>query len=387
MQLISTIIAYDLYIFILVTVLSFGLFIISGKDKPLYLGDLYHPPQDITPAEARYALTGDVEKRDIFSLLFYWAQKGTISIKEDMGGLEFIKVNEFGRDVPKYEKDLFRIIFNEYGNGNAVHTRDLAGKLYMPIWKVSGGIKGDYNNKDRSSQVKKIVLIITGTVLSAVPYMFLMARMGGALSNSAEISNEGAFISVGVGLLFALFTSFVSFVVRKWFTDGAEGNIGNTVWSIIMFLMVNGLLAAMGSTIGVTFGQVLKTAFFALILSFILGLIRMRTTYGHRQYQHIVGFRDSLAGAVKPNAVELIRNNPILFYENIPYAAAFNIGEEWGSKFEGLIDNPPDWYTGYDYKKFSPRQFGKHIEDLLSGISEELAPNPIPTGNIRAGMN
>lgn len=363
-------------VFLLALILLNGLiYQLVGKEKHLYKKDFRNPPSDLTPAEALYVLSGDVENKAVISLLYHWAQEGYLKFSEQGNDVLLMKEKDLPAEAKKYEKLFFYTIFNDYGDGNTISTKDLQGKLFGLVFKTQGDIKKQINKLDKSSALQRRLILTLVTIISTLPYMLYLSGIGLALSGSLSFS--GWVISFLAGLFFALPNSFYSFTIKKWLLDGFEKNIANTIWAGIMFVSVTLILGFIGGMNGIPKSQLLITSVFAVVLSFQLGFIRRKTPAMHRLHQQIQGFRNYLSDTKKEED-----SDSQVFYRHLPYALVFSTGYPWGSRFEGLIKETPSWYQGYSQTPFQPQIFARHLENQLETITQSMAAPPIPKGSI-----
>jgi len=106
---------YPFIIFLVLLILWYFV----GRDKKGPVVVQYKPPKDITPAEAGYLWDNKLKKRDLVSLIYYWAGNGILSIKEiKSAGLagndyELTKFNALPHDAKNFEQTIFRGLFVE----------------------------------------------------------------------------------------------------------------------------------------------------------------------------------------------------------------------------------------------------------------------------------
>ena len=74
--------------------------------------------------------------------------------------------------------------------------------------------------------------------------------------------------------------------------------------------------------------------------------IRCRTDRGHELLQKITGFKMFLEEAEKERLEELVDENPSYYYDILPYAYVLGVSDAWTKNFEGIVMQPPTWYSG-----------------------------------------
>ncbi|HPS28141.1 MAG TPA: DUF2207 domain-containing protein, partial [Bacteroidales bacterium] len=92
------------------------LWYVFGRDKKDAIVVQYKPPQDITPAEAGYLWDNKLHKRDLVSLIYYWAGHGLVSIKEIKApgkslDYELTRLHDLPAGAKSFEKKMFEGLF------------------------------------------------------------------------------------------------------------------------------------------------------------------------------------------------------------------------------------------------------------------------------------
>src|SRR5687768_11953541 len=84
----------------------------------------------------------------------------------------------------------------------------------------------------------------------------------------------------------------------------------------------------------------------AFILFYFANRFNKRTLAGNQTYQKLEGFRQFVAKAEKPVIERLLKDDPMYYDKTMPFALAFGYLSQWNRQFEGLLTQPPSWYTG-----------------------------------------
>ncbi len=124
----------------------------------------YYPPQKMDPAMAGYLIDNTADRRDITSLLPYWATKGIIRMEETTNGknalnrnLNFIKLKDLPTDSVDYELSLFNKIFT---GKEEVLASSIQGGIGEPLRLLSK--KSDQYYKQSKAKLNKWKLIVLG---------------------------------------------------------------------------------------------------------------------------------------------------------------------------------------------------------------------------------
>ena len=121
----------------------------------------------------------------------------------------------------------------------------------------------------------------------------------------------------------------------------------------------------------------------------IFGLAKFmaaKTRAGAIAYMDILGFQEFLNRAEKDRLIRMQDEN--LFSRFLPYALALGVAENWARAFEGIYQQPPQWYvspTGYG--TFNPKGFNLSLGAAMSSLSSAMfsAPRGSGTGGFGGG--
>lgn len=93
----------------------------------------------------------------------------------------------------------------------------------------------------------------------------------------------------------------------------------------------------------------LITGIYLFILAF---RYRKRTPHNNLLYGKALGFREFIDVADRERLEALAEENPLYFYDILPYAYALGLTDTWMRKFEGMLKNDVEWYHGSDFDSF-----------------------------------
>ena len=100
-----------------------------------------------------------------------------------------------------------------------------------------------------------------------------------------------------------------------------------------------------------------------------------RTKKNNELYGRILGFENFLIYTEKDRLEMLVEENPMYFYDILPYAYALGITDKWIKKFEGMTLEPVRWYRGDDFTYFMYHRF-----DYISNTASNN-PNSSSSGS------
>ena len=103
----------------------------------------------------------------------------------------------------------------------------------------------------------------------------------------------------------------------------------------------------------------------AFIIFFIASRFHKRTPAGNETYRKLEGFRQFVAKAERPVIERLMKDDPLYYDKTMPFALAFGYLSQWNKQFEGLLTQPPSWYTG-------PVMYGSGMNQSWNTFSESF---------------
>jgi uncharacterized membrane protein len=126
------------------------------------------------------------------------------------------------------------------------------------------------------------------------------------------------------------------------------------------------------------------------ILLFILtGTMNKRSPAGNKSYQKLEGFRQFVAKAEKPVIERLLKEDPLYYDKTMPYALAFGYLKKWNHQFEGLLTQPPNWYTGPAIYMGDPMRswsnFSESFPSEINNIGSVFSSSPSSSGSSGGG--
>lgn len=120
----------------IVFILLFLIWYFIGKDKTHTLVVRYEPPQNITPAEAGLLWDDKLHKRDMISLVYYWASKGYLEVIQSGTSLSLKKIVEIPDSAKDFEKTIFSALFASKSLGEMVSVSSLGNTFALQFSKA-----------------------------------------------------------------------------------------------------------------------------------------------------------------------------------------------------------------------------------------------------------
>ena len=104
-----------------------------------------------------------------------------------------------------------------------------------------------------------------------------------------------------------------------------------------------------------------------------------KTRSGASAYMDILGFQEFMNRAEKDRLERMGEKD--LFSKFLPYAIALNVAENWAKSFEGIYQEPPDWYVSSGgLGTFSPYGFSHSMDAVTSSLSSAVFSAPRGSG-------
>lgn len=297
---------------------------------------MYEPPKyggkPLSPAEVGTIVDERLDPRDITSTIVGLAVKGYIRIEENKEeGLIFdttdyylSKIKEPDEHLGVFEKDLMKSLFQDSRSG--VFVSDLKNKFYANLESLKKTLYGELVGKRyflKSPDRVRNFYLLTGLIISLV----------------------SAAVSVFVTL--ALFTSasFTPFALIKSAFAGLFTGLPFAVFSRVM---------------------------------------PAKTKVGASTYADILGFQEFLNRAEKDRLERM--GDKDLFSRYLPYAISLDVADNWAKAFEGIYQNPPQWYTSAGgISTFSPRTFSRSVGSMTSALGAAVFSAPRGSGGSSGG--
>jgi uncharacterized membrane protein len=105
----------------------------------------------------------------------------------------------------------------------------------------------------------------------------------------------------------------------------------------------------------------------------------VKTRAGASAYMDILGFQEFMNRAEKDRLERMGDMN--LFSKFLPYAIALDVADNWAKAFEGIYQDPPDWYVSpIGFRTFSPYAFTHSLNSVTSDLSSAMFSAPRGSG-------
>jgi uncharacterized membrane protein YgcG len=172
-------------------------------------------------------------------------------------------------------------------------------------------------------------------------------------------------------------------LVRSGFFAGRPDRV-----RLLYFVLAIGVgvaIAVVGTAILSGFGMQPGAAVAAGVLSGLIvagfgWVMPARTVRGTRELEKILGFQEFLS-RVEGDRLERVVKTPEMFEKYLPYAMALGVEDNWAKAFEGLFDQPPQWYSGPGgVHGFRPAAFTSSLGAMSTQAASVMSSAPRSSG-------
>jgi uncharacterized membrane protein YgcG len=120
----------------------------------------------------------------------------------------------------------------------------------------------------------------------------------------------------------------------------------------------------------------------SLVILFFMKAMPSRTAEGSRLTRQCLGFARYVRLAEKDRIRVLAADDPTLFGRILPYAMVLGAADEWAKAFDGLLQQPPDWYVPYGYNNtFTTYLFVSDLGQGMRSMQSSLIAAPPSTSS------
>ena len=356
------------------------LWVFMGRKKQVIPTVEFYPPQGATSADVGFLIDGRVDSFDITSLIIYWADKGYLSITEEIVkkllGIKKVftltKLRDISQDSQDYEKEMFEELFY-MGDGVKVRTEQLENRFSTVGERVKKQVKSSFeDNKEtrifkRTNILCRILLLLIG-VVSTLPFSYMAMKQSGNVGE-AELLGKSIIMSAVIITVFY----FLMHILKNW--KGMKK--GERFKQLFFALLICGAICGTYIYSLSLSGNVL-TALLSLISAAMLGIMsnlcNRRTETGMWYEEKLTGFKEFIKVAELDRIQLLVDENPNYFYDILPFAMVLGVTDKWAKNFDSIMKEPPDWYYSPSMQGgFSAFNFATGLDNDMKIFSLDIA--------------
>ena len=294
----------------------FTLWWLKGRDPDpgMSVAPMYEPPENMRPAEVGTLIDDAVNPRDITAIMVDLAVRGYLKITEvQHKGLLFSSKD--------YQLDLLK---------DRASWSDASDYERAMLDQIFAGGKTTLLS-DLKNHFYTVLPTIKGEVMGAL-------KSKGMYSVDPD-SAAGLWVIGGI-LIIAPF----AFLQWTGFTDFTDSPVPGVICGVIALLIL------------ILFGRQLTAT----------------SLKGAKTRVQILGFQEFMN---RVDADRLKRMPPDTFEKFLPYAMALGVEHRWAKAFEGIIQNPPTWYSG-DWTTFNTFYFVNSLGSMSQQATSTFVSAP-----------
>lgn len=371
----------NLIVCIALFALAAVLWTFNGRDKIPIVSAKFNPPENFSPLVVGFLADGQVDDKDITSMLYYWADKGYLSINEKKKNqFEFTLLKEIPSSEPEFEKFLFKKFFKGKDLNGKVELKDLEKtNFYDSMNKTKLNVVKFFTKDRKLKTTKSQVLAALLFVLSFVPFVSL-----GFSAALCEFSTDAIFPLIPLALITIALEALLFWALfRKWYIR--KTNILMIVLCCVPFVF--SLLLSLTITAAARGYAYVPGVLASCISSFALvlfaSIMSKRTAYGDKLFEDTLGFREFIDKVSLGELTNLIDEDPMYYYHNLSYAIVLGLESKWAEKFSGIAVPPPVWYTGVS--PFDVYFYSRMASRMNTQIREHAMPHDTKNGTHSSG--
>ena len=302
------------------------LFARYGKDRRPVKTVEFYPPDDISSAEAGYLYDKKLQRKDMVSLVMWFASKGYLKIhavenddpKEKRKvpyKITLTKLQDIPNSAPRYQETFFNGLFK---GGDKVRLEKMPGSFAHAYSRAESELQEVFTDDrdfiDPASRTAKK----TGCLL-------------------------------GILVILATIIGVAAFTITEDLISSLLGEC--TLCTLIILVCVKFMLRPSDYRTG------------------MLGRLK--------------GFRTFIKRAELDRIKLLVHDDPEYFYRILPYAYVFGLTDRWAKNFEAIVPEMPAWYSGPADLFETPQTFCSNFaRSVDTGISHAM---PKPTHSSFSG--
>lgn len=339
----------------LLTVILFALAVvawqINGRDPVPIITARYEAPEGLSPLLVGYLYDKTANDKDIISMLFYWADRGLLTInEEEKEEFTFTKLKDIesyaiekGENIPALETSLFNGFFKNCVVGDTVSFKTLQkNNFYECMAKTKTKVAGFFTKDKKLTESKSFRVSVLFFFVAALPVVFLYCRVA-----LCQFPSDVSYLILVVAVFLALLNgASFSLLFKRWHVR--KSNIFAIFLCLIPSIVSFGMLQAVTNYIleSESFLQVAVAVLGSAGISFMAAILPKRSEYGNKMLEQVLGYREFIEKVELSVLQLLIKEDPLLYYHTLSYAIVLGLEDKWAKKFEGIAIPPVTWYRG-----------------------------------------
>lgn len=314
---------------------------LKGRDRVPVITARFEAPDGLSPLPVGYIADGQVDDKDVTSMIYYWADAGYLTIAEPKKNkFEFTKLKELPKDTPSFERKLFDGLFKR---GDKVTIKDLEKSNFAQVILDTKINVGHYFRKDRALEDSgSKALSALFFLVSVIPMALFI--LGSFLQE--YIVHYGFFFSFPAAGFCLISNGIIRTTMKKWYVTKSRtlSVIGCLIPSVLIIIIMSAIMPFV--ELDLNFPLLLVCVLCSTAIAFFSAIIVKRSEYGNRILEQILGYREFIQKVTIDELKLMIKDNPDYYYKVLSYAIVLGLEDTWAKKFESITVQNPSWYVG-----------------------------------------
>lgn len=297
-------------------------------------------PDSMDPMKMGKILDGTVDKEDITSMIYYFAQEGYLTIDfSDQDDPILRKKSPLKDGVAPHIRTLYNGLF---ASGEEVAVSDLSEKFYAYVDKATKQVP-TREMYDKRSVLGYVFGGIIGVLYSLLCGLILGKKLGGGYS----------YLLGGVFALPAVAILLIGYIRENYRYKWKNGALTGTRVGQLVIAFLGVLIFTLGFAkhISTEYERLIIAVFATLPMLFTQNVLSRTEKYS-AELGDILGFKEFIVVTEEDKIKFMLEENPELYYKILPYAQVLGVTDEWTDKFKNILLEPPTWSTGTDMTFF-----------------------------------
>lgn len=354
----------------ILAIIAAVVFFIVGKDERLIQTVEFNAPEGLNSAEVGTIIDEEPNVNDVVSLILDWGRKGYITIEETEDNLILHKVKDADEYLEGYERSLFEGVFRGKETRN---VSSMKNSFYKKIERCQEDIRRKFNRKTTKliSDGSKIAQIVM-TPLCAIPMCLIMILCWYRVYR--EIAPM-IVLSVAVTIAISIGVVITSYYVKKKYINKLLVKILLLIGAIIFFAFPVFALTLVLEHLKIKPVYTIITIVLTIIMVLVTSFMKKRTPYGNEMLGKVTGLREFIRVAEEDRLKALQEEDPMYFYNILPYAYAFGLTNVWNDHFKNIAIPDCTFYSSYS--PYSDRYHMVHsLESNVHSVGNTMTSRP-----------
>ena len=343
-----------LWAILLMSLLSFSIWFLYGKDEHITPVVSFYPPKDFYVYEAEQVCTEKISSKSLVAMLVSLAHKGFISITADDKDFSIVRLKDYDGNNAA-EDSFMKALFKRSSHWLASVSKaelEKSNTFYKDCDTIMKRMNG-YKSKFFST-------VSVNRIMDS--FMFLLAAGIVLLTAFAGSHYRTGEDMAGI-LLSGLACCFIAGVFRK----NQKALFGPVAFAIFVFFL---FLKQVFDSVDNTNSLQVQLGIIGSIVSIICYIQLPKLNFaGQRAKGELLGLKKFIEVAEKNRLELLVADNPEYFYDILPYAYILGVSDKWIKQFESITDLNPSWYKGNirNFNKFSKNMNAMTMPSVANG--------------------